>query len=75
VRAFVDTVVAQVVAILSGLIQVFQLVVDKGSADSLMSFCGTSITKISPIQFQIKQTDFTPDGDLHILILNKMPRQ
>jgi hypothetical protein len=50
-------------------------VVDKGSADSLMSFCGTNITKISSTQFQMKQTDFLPDGDLHILILNKIPKQ
>jgi hypothetical protein len=59
----------------SGPIQDFQLVVDKGSADSLMSFCGTNITKISSTQFQMKQTDFLPDGDLHILILNKIPKQ
>jgi hypothetical protein len=43
----------------SGPIQDFQLVVDKGSADSLMSFCGAHISKISPTQFQMKATDFT----------------
>lgn len=59
----------------SGPIQDFQLVVDKGSADSLVSFCGTNIIKISATQFQMKQTNFTPDGDLHILILNKLPKQ
>jgi hypothetical protein len=58
----------------SGPIQDFQLVVDKGTADSLVSFCGSNVTKISPTQFQMKSTDFTPDGDLHVLILSKMPK-
>jgi hypothetical protein len=56
----------------SGPIQDFQLIVDKGSPDSLVSFCGSGIKKISPTQFQMQKTDFAPDGDLSILILNKM---
>lgn len=58
----------------SGPIQNFQLVVDKGAADSLVSFCGTNISKISPTQFRMKQSNFTPDGDLAVLILNKIAK-
>jgi hypothetical protein len=59
----------------SGPIQNFQLVVDKGAADSLASFCGSNVSKISSTQFQMKQSNFTPDGDLAVLILNKIPKQ
>lgn len=37
--------------------------------------CGSNVSKISPTQFQMKATDFMPDGDLHILILSKIPAQ
>lgn len=56
----------------SGPIQNFQLVVDKGSADSLVSFCGTGVKKISPTQFQMQSSNFVPDGDLSVLILTKI---
>jgi hypothetical protein len=59
----------------SGPIQTFQLIVDKGSPDSLLSLCGPGIKKISPTQFQMQQSNFTPDGDLAILILSKMTNQ
>jgi Domain of unknown function (DUF4424) len=56
----------------SGPIQSFTLVVDKGAASNLVSFCGTGVTKISPTQFQVKQTNFMPERDLSILILSKI---
>ncbi len=56
----------------SGPIQTFKLVIDKGSADNLMSFCGTGVSKTSPTQFQMQQSNFTPDSDLSILILSKI---
>ena len=56
----------------SGPIQNFELVVDKGSPDALVSFCGKNVKKISATQFQVQQKDFSPDGNLSVLILNKI---
>jgi uncharacterized protein DUF4424 len=56
----------------SGPIRNFELVVDKGSPDSLVSFCGKGIKKISATQFQMQQTDFSPEGNLSVLILTKI---
>ena len=57
----------------SGPIKEFRLVVDKGAADSLVSFCGDDVKKISETQFEMKKTDYTPDGNLAVLILRKLP--
>jgi hypothetical protein len=46
----------------------FRLVVDKGSPDALVSFCGTNVKKISPTQFEMRATDFRPEQELEILI-------
>lgn len=51
-----------------GPIKKFRLVVDKGTPDSLVSFCGTGVRKISPTQFEMTATDFIPEKDLEILI-------
>lgn len=56
----------------SGPIQNFELTVDKGSADALVSFCGTGVKKISATQFQMTAKDFSPDGNLSVLILRKI---
>jgi Domain of unknown function (DUF4424) len=57
----------------SGPIQNFRVVIDKGDADSMMSFCAEGAKRISPTQFEAKQTDYTPEGDLSVLILKKLP--
>jgi hypothetical protein len=59
----------------SGPIKEFRLVVDKGDADSLVSFCGEDVRKISPTQFEMTKTDFTPEDDLAVLILKRLPTQ
>jgi Domain of unknown function (DUF4424) len=59
----------------SGPIKDFHLVVDKGDPTSLVSFCGDGVKKISATQFEMNKTDFTPEGDLAVLILKKMPKQ
>ena len=46
----------------------FRLVVDKGSPDALVSFCGTNVKKISPTQFEMRARDFRPENELDILI-------
>jgi hypothetical protein len=47
------------------------LVVDKGEPDNLVSFCGEGVTKIGPTTFEMVKTDFWPDRDLDILILDR----
>lgn len=49
----------------------FHLTIDKGATDSLISFCGEGVVKTSPTRFEIKHKDYTPRGDLDILILRK----
>jgi hypothetical protein len=44
-------------------------VVDKGSSDNLVSFCGQGVRKISPTQFELRASQFTPTGNLYILVL------
>jgi hypothetical protein len=52
----------------------FRLVVDKGSPDNIVSFCGTGIRKISPTQFEMRRTNWRPDRDLKVLILSPVVR-
>lgn len=59
----------------SGPIKDFRLVVDKGDADSLVSFCGQGVEKIGATQFEMRKTDYVPDGDFAVLILRKLPPQ
>jgi hypothetical protein len=59
----------------SGPIKDFRLVVDKGEPDSLVSFCGQDVKKISDTQFELRRANFVPDGNLSVLILKKLPSQ
>jgi hypothetical protein len=56
----------------SGPIGQFHLTIDKGDASSLVSFCGQGIKKTGDTKFEMSKTDFSPDGDLAVLILKKM---
>lgn len=58
----------------AGPIRQFRLVVDKGAPDNLVSFCATGVTRISPTQYEVRKTNFTPTQDLAVLILNPPPR-
>lgn len=51
----------------------FRLVIDKGAAHNLLSLCAEGVKKISPTQFEIRRTNYSPAHDLDILIL--MPYQ
>ena len=53
-----------------GPIKDFRLVVDKGKKDSLVSFCGEGVKKISPTQFEVRKTNFEPKDDLNVLIVD-----
>lgn len=48
----------------------FRLVVDKGRADSLVSFCMDGAKKITPTQFEVHRINFEPEGDLDVLIID-----
>lgn len=54
-----------------GAISKFRLVVDKGSVDNLISFCGEDVKKIGPTTFEMVKTDFWPQRELDILILER----
>jgi hypothetical protein len=47
----------------------FRLVVDKGAADNLVSFCATGVKKIAPTRFEVLRKNYTPTSDLEVLIL------
>ena len=47
----------------------FRMVIDKGSASNLVSFCGTGVRRISPTQFEVRYRNFTPRQDVSVLIL------
>jgi hypothetical protein len=53
-----------------GPIKDFHLVVDKGTPDSLVSFCAEGVKKISPTRFEVRHKDFTPSRNLDVLILD-----
>ena len=49
--------------------------VDKGEPANLVSFCGAGVKKIGLTQFEMRKTDYTPDGNFSVLILKRAPRQ
>jgi hypothetical protein len=51
----------------------FRLVVDKGAAGDLVSFCGEGVRKISPTRFEVRRSNWRPDRDLRILIVRPGP--
>lgn len=50
----------------------FRLVVDKGAAANLVSFCASGVRKISPTRFEVVREDYTPEADLDILVLERV---
>lgn len=50
----------------------FHMVIDKGDADSLVSFCGQGVHRIGPTQFEVRYKDFTPKQEVSVLILKRM---
>jgi len=58
-----------------GGIERFRLVVDKGSTDNLVSFCGEGVTKIGPTTFEMVKEDFWPREELNVLILERYETQ
>ncbi|MBJ3783789.1 DUF4424 domain-containing protein [Devosia sediminis] len=54
-----------------GAIENFRLVIDKGDEANLVSFCGEDVRKIGPTTFEMVKTDFWPESELNILILER----
>jgi len=53
----------------AGPIGTFKLVVDKGSTDNLVSFCGEGVTKTGPTTFEMDLGEFVPEKDLDFLFI------
>jgi hypothetical protein len=49
----------------------FHLTVDKGKPTALVSFCAEGVTKTGPTTFEVEKTNYVPDRDLDILILEE----
>jgi len=58
----------------AGPIKDFRLVIDKGAPGNLISACG-KFKKISATQFELHQSDYFPDRNLEVLILEPLPTQ
>jgi hypothetical protein len=52
----------------------FRMVVDKGDPANIVSFCAEGVRRITPTEFEVRRTNFTPKSDVAILILAPQPR-
>jgi hypothetical protein len=52
----------------------FNLTIDKGEPDSLVSFCADRVKKTGPTTFEVRYASFTPTRDLNVLILYRPPK-
>lgn len=53
----------------------FRMVIDKGSPDAIVSFCGEGVRRISPTQFEVRHRNWRPDRDLAVLIVSAEPQR
>jgi hypothetical protein len=53
----------------AGPIGKFTLTLDKGAPDNVISLCAEGVKKTGPTTFVIEKTDYVPDRDLEILIV------
>jgi hypothetical protein len=53
-----------------GPIKDFRLVIDKGNPETMVSFCGEGVKKISATQFEVRKTNFEPQKDLEVFFVN-----
>jgi Domain of unknown function (DUF4424) len=50
---------------------VFDLTIDKAFPDNLVSFCADGAKKVNSTRYELKKTNFTPDRNIDVLILDK----
>lgn len=55
----------------AGSIGTFKLTIDKGDPKSLVSFCGANVKKIGPTTFEMTASDFYPERNIDILLLDR----
>lgn len=53
----------------AGAIGTFRLIVDKGSPENFVSFCGRGVEKTGPTTFELTYRDFWPERDLEVLFV------
>ncbi|HYI47363.1 MAG TPA: DUF4424 family protein [Allosphingosinicella sp.] len=51
----------------------FRMVVDKGRAENLVSFCAEGVQRLNPTQFEVRRRNWRPDRDLAVLIVTTNP--
>ena len=59
----------------AGPIGSFRLTLDKGAPGNILSLCTDGVKKTGPTTFVVEKTDYTPDRDLEILIVQPMPKE
>lgn len=59
----------------NGPIGEFKLTIDKGKPDSVISLCIDGIKKTGPTTFVVEKKDFTPQADISILLIPKVPAE
>ena len=53
----------------------FSLTLDKGDPKNVISLCADGVKKTGPTTFVVEKTDYSPDRDLEVLIVQPMPQQ
>jgi hypothetical protein len=56
----------------AGPIGKFTLTLDKGAPENVISLCAEGVRKTGPTTFVMEKTDYTPDRDLEVLIVQPM---
>ena len=56
----------------AGPIGKFRLTLDKGAAENVLSLCADGVMKTGPTTFVVEKTDYVPEQDLEILIVQPM---
>lgn len=59
----------------AGPIGKFSLTLDKGDPGNVISLCADGVKKTGPTTFVIEKTDYTPDRDLEVLVVQPMPKE
>jgi hypothetical protein len=53
----------------------FTLTLDKGDPGNVISLCAEGVRKTGPTTFVIEKTNYTPDRDLEILVVQPLPKE
>lgn len=59
----------------AGPIGKFTLTLDKGAVENVISLCADGVKKTGPTTFVVEKTNYSPDRDLEVLIVQPMPRE